>query len=140
MTDLEQLLMVSTAQYDHQRQVFAKVVAEESTLRQELRRLKSLDQATDIENDPVSNMRAIGADVLWQGWLSRSQSALNMQLARVLAIKEHEQDKVRKAFGKVVALQELIGSEKKTRRKKAAKARLQTAIDLALQKSKVTDQ
>jgi hypothetical protein len=130
--DLEQLLMVSTAQYDHQRQVFAKVVAEEGQLRQELLRLKGLDQIAEENPTAVSNMRVIGADLLWQGWLSRSKSALNMQLARVLAIKAHEQDKVRKAFGKVVALQELIKNEKKERQKKAAQVALGLAIDHAL--------
>jgi hypothetical protein len=130
--DLEQLLIVSKAQYDHQRQVFAKVVAEESQLRKELLRLKGLDQVADEDPVSVSSMRVIGADLLWHGWLSRSKSALNMQLARVLAIKAHEQDKVRKAFGKVVALQELIKSEKKSRHKRAAQVSLGLAIDQAL--------
>lgn len=131
-TDLEQLLVISTTQYDHQRQVFSKVVAEESHLRQELLRLNDLDQTVEVDTASVSGMRVVGADVLWQGWLSRSKAALNMQLARVLAIKAHEQEKVRKSFGKVVALRELIKEDKNARQKKAAQIALGLAIDHAL--------
>ncbi|MDF3415207.1 hypothetical protein HKX54_12125 [Sulfitobacter sp. M57] len=137
MNDLEQVLVACTAQYDHQRQIFAQVVAEENQLRQELRRLQKLDGAVHQEDSFVSGMRVIGADLLWQGWLSRSQSTLNMQLARVLAIKSYEQERVRKAFGKVVALENLIKEEKKSRQRKVAKDTLGIAIDHALRQPPV---
>lgn len=131
-TDLKELLMISSTRYDHQRQVFAKIVEQEKHLRQEIARLDTLGQSMHEDEETLSGMRVIGADLLWQGWLSRSKSELNMQLARILAIKAHEQEKVRQAFGKVVALQELIKAEGKKRQRKNAQTSLGLAIDHAL--------
>jgi len=132
VTQLEQLLMVSQAKYDHQQQAFAKILMEETRLRQEIVRLDKLNENSAVSGADLVGMQAIGADILWQGWLSRSKTTLNMDLARVLAIKTHEQAKVRQAFGKVVALQELIRTKEKAQTKKSAQTALSLAIDQSL--------
>ncbi len=132
MTMLDQLLVVSRAKYDHQRQAFAKILAEESRLRQEIARLDDLNKSAVQRETDITEMRAIGADLLWQGWLSRSKTTLNMELARVLATKTHEQEIVRQAFGKVAALQELIADERKVRKCKQAQTTLANIIDQSL--------
>lgn len=135
ISQLRQLIVITQAQYDHQRQIFAKVLNEETRMREELQRLSDLDKAAGRTQDQIRGMRAIGADLLWRGWLSRSRTELNMQLARVLAIKEHEQEKVRQAFGKVVALEELIALKTKHEKTEVAKAALLDTIEMSVHKS-----
>lgn len=135
MTTLEHLLSVSQASYDSQRQTFAKILAEESHLRSELARLKKLEQSAAATDQSLTPLRAVGADILWQSWLTRSRTNLNIQLARTLAIKAHEQSKVRQAFGKVVALQQLILETQHQDRKLRAQRLLSTAIDQSLSQS-----
>jgi hypothetical protein len=129
---LNQLLVVTQAIYDHQRQAFSEILIQEQKLREELARLSQMNQTTEQQADHLQHMRAIGADLLWQGWLSRTKTALNIKLARILAIKEHEQDKVRQAFGKVVALEELIKGEVQRNRKKSAKSALSLSVEMSL--------
>lgn len=131
-SESNQLLIVSTLKYDQQRQTFAKVVAEENRLRDELARINALDHSGRAQTAGLSEMKVIGADLMWQGWLTRSKTELNMQLACVLAIKAQEQTKVRQAFGKVSALKELFETEETKRRKKSAQALMGQAIEQAL--------
>lgn len=129
---LESLLAISRINYDHQRQTFAKILQEEAQLRQELVRLAEMGQAGRQNDVNAISMRAIGADLLWKSWLGRSRSELNMKLARVLATKEQEQEKVRRAFGKVNALEELVLSGRVKQRKTDARRDLELAINNAL--------
>ena len=135
MTELEKLVSLGQAQYDSQRQSFATVLAEESRLRAELARLKELAQAASGAEPALTPLHAVGADILWQSWLTRTRSDLNLRLARTLAIKTHEQSKVKQAFGKVVALQQLASEARETKRKLQAQRRLATAIDQSLLRS-----
>lgn len=135
MTDraqLKELLQVSDVQYNHQRQALEKITQEESKLRQELMRLSAMNETPEAEDDPRASMRTVGADLLWQGWLSRAKTEVNMHLARVLAAKAHEQTKVRRAFGKVSALREILKEEEAKHRKKLAKAELEKAVTHSL--------
>ncbi|KIN65928.1 hypothetical protein Z945_975 [Sulfitobacter noctilucae] len=129
---LEELLAVSQLRYDHQRQAFEKILGKESRLRVELARLDEMGRSTAQEAEAVDSMRAIGADLLWQGWLGRSRTKLNMQLARILAIKEFEQRKVKRAFGKVIALEEVIREQKKIKRADTARRMLDQAVEHSL--------
>ena len=129
MTDLaglHGLLTASQLHYERQRQALAGLLAEETTLRRELARLDAMNRAQ--AGGPVSEMQLLGADVLWQAWVGRTKTRLNLRLSRVLARKGTEQAKVRKAFGKVTALSELIEAEKTRIRSKSAKATLDRAI------------
>lgn len=132
MTPLEQLLSVSQAGYDKQKRSFAKILAEENRLRSELSRLKELGQASTATDLSLIPLQSVGADILWQSWLTRTRSDLNMQLARTLAIKAHEQANVRQAFGKVVALRQLVLDARNRDRKLRAQRLLSSAIDQSL--------
>ncbi|MEP5731452.1 MAG: hypothetical protein ABJL67_19010 [Sulfitobacter sp.] len=130
--DLPRLLEISQTRYDQQRQAFALIVQEENRLRAELEKLKGLDQVGSSDPHEMIKMKSLGADVLWQSWLARSRTTLNIQLARTLALKAHEQDKVRHVFGKVTALESLIATNMASRQKKARQAIIGRAIDHAL--------
>lgn len=123
------MLTVSEAQYERQRHALAQIIAQEAQLRQELARLSDMATPATRSTAPADRMQAIGADLLWHGWVSRAKVKLNMRLARLLAAKGQEQDKVRKAFGKVIALRELIRAADKEERERHAQQRLSMAID-----------
>lgn len=128
--ELRELLQVSDVQYNRQRQALAKLIEEENALRAELTRLAQMDRVSELGTD--ANLRAVGADLLWKGWLSRAKTNVNMQLARVLAAKAHEQSKVRRAFGKVTALGQILIEEEAKHRKNLAKDALEKAITSSL--------
>lgn len=132
MNDLQQLLTVSQAQYEQQRGILVGIISEEADLRRELARLTEMATAAEPHDPSFDGLRAIGADLLWQGWVGRARVTLNMRLARLLARKEHEQEKVRRAFGKVVALQELIEAAEGRHHRKKAQQSLSIAIDQSL--------
>ena len=129
---LRSLLKVSTAQYDKQRQALVVLIQQENALRYEITRLSALNEMPEGSDNDIANMRAIGADLRWRGWLGRAKSELNMQLARILAAKENEQLQVRRAFGKVTALRQLLSEMEAEQRKKRAKDSLALAIDHSL--------
>lgn len=130
MTDLDTLQEITRAQYDRQRQSFQKILTEETALRDELARLDALNAQARADTDQTQ--RALGADLMWQGWVGRAKTQLNMKLARVLAVKEHHQIMVRKAYGKVLVVEELQTDAKKQKNQRTAKRALDQAIDGSL--------
>ena len=130
MNDLDALEQVTRAQYDLQQQSFQKVLSEEIALRDELDRLDALNVQARADADQTQ--RALGADIMWQGWVGRAKTQLNMKLARVLAVKEHHQIMVRKAYGKVLVVEELQADARKQKNQRTAKRALDQAINGSL--------
>lgn len=130
--DLAVLRTITQAKYDQQQLSFQKLIAEENRLREELEKLDRAARVARAEPDGTTEMRAIGADIVWQGWLARSKTQLNLKLAQVLALKLHHLDQVKQAYGKVLVVQELQASTAKEVRRKAADTALARAIDHAL--------
>lgn len=126
MTDLISLKQITRMQYDRQSQAFHKVVAEEAAIRAELARIEVLDVEARAAAD--STHRALGADVLWQGWVARSKTALNMRLARTLAIKDRHRLSLSRAYGRVTVIDELIKKERAERKRRFDRAALDRAI------------
>jgi hypothetical protein len=127
MSDLKQLRHleeITRITYQHAQAGFQQVVAQENRLRGEMRRIGVLDKETRSLSPQNNSMKAIGADVLWQGWIGRSKAQINLQLARVLAIKEHHLDAVRKSYGKLLVVQELLANQQAAARKARSKAQL----------------
>ena len=58
-------------------------------------------------------VKTVGADTLWQAWVSRKHRELNMQLAQVMAEKMNAMDGVRTAFGRQTAVEKLAEQERK---------------------------
>ena len=130
--DLSALLEVSDLLYARQRQALVAILQEEAVLRRELVRLSEMGGADHEDTAELSGMKVIGADLLWNGWLARAKTDANIRLAQVLARKDFEQNRVRKAFGKVTALQQIISDQQKEAKRAAAKATLGQAIDLTV--------
>lgn len=130
--DLADLAQITQAKYAQRQQNLARLNAEEKRIRDALARLSDMDKSNRTTAPDVIPMRAIGADVLWHGWMGRSKSALNMELARVLAVKEHHVAEVRRAYGKVLVVDELRDQQRADRRKDTQKAQLERAINQSL--------
>ncbi len=130
--DLNALAAITNARYAQQQQRFAKLLAEEERIRAELSRLDDMDRTARSANATAIPMRTIGADVIWQGWIGRSRTALNMALARVLAVKEHHLAEVRRAYGKVLVVQEIRDQHLTDKRKSRTSAALSRAIEEAV--------
>lgn len=105
---LKQMQVLVTARYDLAQQAFRTIVAEENKLRSELARLKEMEQSMRVEAYENLSMRSIGADIIWQSWVGRTKRQLNMSLSSVLAKKAPHMAAVRRAYGKVLALDELL--------------------------------
>ena len=129
--DLQDLHRITRARYDQRQQSFAKVLAEETHLRNELARLDDMHRDTQAP-DPTP-MRAIGADIMWQGWVGRARTDMNLRLARVLSVKERHLLEVRRAYGKVLVVEELQSRMLQEHRNNRDDASLAQAIALALQ-------
>jgi hypothetical protein len=128
--DLQDLHRITRARYNQRQQGFAKVLAEETHLRSELARLD--DMHRDAQTTDPTPMRAIGADIMWQGWVGRARTDLNLRLARVLSVKERHLLEVRRAYGKVLVVEELQSRMQQQHRKTRDDASLAQAISVAL--------
>ncbi len=130
--ELRQLLIITQARYQIQQQIFQKIVTQENHLRGELRRLDELRHRSQTHAGDASEMRAIGADIIWQGWIGRSKSQLNLQLAKVMANKLHHLAQVRHAYGKVLVAKELVNQTETMIKTTKAQDALSQAIELSL--------
>lgn len=136
MTDLAQLRQMHRlvqAAYDQEQQTFGAIVAAENALRAELGRVDEMDRdAREMVRNDVE-MRAIGSDVIWQSWVGRTRTKLNIRLAKVLSTKEYHLAAVRKAYGKVLVVEALIKETESELATDRRKRDLQNVIDLAVQ-------
>ena len=131
--DLEDLQQITQAHYEKCQQSFAKIVTQENKLREELARLDALNRSARPPEPTLTHRNAIGADVIWQGWLGRAKTALNLKLAQVLATKEYHLIQVRRAYGKVLVLQEMQQKQRNIARKFESEKLLGEAIVQAIQ-------
>ena len=76
---------------------------EERRLLDELARIDALRQAAFAETESLADRRLIGADTLWQGWLSRRRGELNRDLARCRVQQEHSLARARLALARAEA-------------------------------------
>lgn len=118
---------VMRALYDKEFRAIGAILAEEAQLRSKLRRL---DEQI-VQNRVICNnshmLQAVGAQLLWQGWTTRTGRQLNTELAQVVAKKLMAMDRVRVAFGRKHAIEMIQASE----RKKLTKHRI-TQREIAL--------
>ncbi|RKF13041.1 hypothetical protein D6850_16200 [Roseovarius spongiae] len=98
----------------------------------ELRRaLAELDDhrkaAAALPPTQLSAPRAVGADLLWQGWVGRRRAELNTELAQVLVRKAGRMNDLRRAFGRKAAIDEL-GNRARAEAREAAGKRREDAV------------
>ena len=131
IVQLKQMQIVVQAQYDLAQQAFQKIVAEENALRRELSRLGTLEKSARDDAHRDLEMRSIGADIIWQSWVVRTKTQLNMAISRVLAKKQPHLAIVKRAYGKVLIVNELLEKEEKKRDKKLQSKALSETITQA---------
>lgn len=132
LRELRELATITQTHYEQRQQAFARLVAEENRLRAEIKRLDDMRHDAEVADGDTVKLRAIGADVIWQGWLGRTKTELNIRLAQVLAVKEHHLNEVRQAYGKVLVVAEMSNNLKTATRKDRAADALTQAIDLSM--------
>jgi hypothetical protein len=129
---LADLHAITKARYQQQQQRFQELVGEEMRLRGDIARLDQMQRQAIERADQAGEMRAIGADLLWQGWVGRAKTEINLKLARVLALKLHHIEQVRKAFGKVLVIEELMDKAHSDANRKTAQDMLSRAVSHAV--------
>jgi hypothetical protein len=118
---LEQMAAVTEAQYLREHAKIKPILDHEARLRGQLTRLEEQVREARNEADGDLPMKALGADLLWEGWHLNTRRNLNMQLAQVTSRKLMAMDRLRKTFGRKTAVSDMEKAEKL--RRKAAKAK-----------------
>ncbi|MEP4035076.1 hypothetical protein [Pseudophaeobacter sp.] len=127
MAMLKQMAAVTEAQYLKEHAKIKPILDHEARLRGQLSKLEAQVQEARAEVDGDIPMKALGADLLWQGWHLNTRRNLNMQLAQVTAHKLMAMDRLRKTFGRKTAVGEMEKAEKlrlKTARAKSLEEQL----------------
>lgn len=99
---LEDLVGLTEAVYRGRLSRLQTLLVEEARLRQDLNRLGQMQYRSEIDAQDLA-LRALGADLLWQGWVTRQKTNLNMQLANVLVQKSAVVRDAKLAFGQAQA-------------------------------------
>ncbi len=129
MNGLHQLKQVTEAAYQAEQAKLRDVLRKEANLRQALADLDAKRRAArTLPSEQLTAPRAIGADMLWQGWTQRTRQDLNVQLAQVLVTKAEKLAALTRAFGRAEVVATLL-AEQRTARRKAARGREQCAIE-----------
>ena len=124
---LDQMAAVTEAQYLREHAKVKPILDEEAALRGKLSKLDAQMKETREQSEQDHAMRALGADLLWQGWHSRTRRQLNMELAQVTARKLKAMDQIRKAFGRKHAVETMATQERKNTKMERMK-KLQTQL------------
>ena len=95
-----------------------RVRDEERRLLDELARIDALRQTAFAETESLAHRRLLGADTLWQGWLSRRRGELNQELARCRVPQENSLADARLALARTEATERLRQQERDTLRNK----------------------
>lgn len=128
MKMLEQMAAVTEAQYLKEHAKVKPILDREAALRGQLAKLDAQIKETRAQADGDHAMRALGADLMWQGWHTRTRRELNMQLAQITAQKLSAMDKLREAFGRKHAVETMARDERKRVKQEKAKKLEQTLL------------
>ena len=131
--DLTDMAQVTAALFEAEQAKLRDLLQREAELR---RALDTLDRhRRDASSLPPSDLnapRAVGADLLWQGWVGRKRAELNTQLAQVLVRKAGRMADLRRAFGRKAAIDRLCDDARLAAQKAARKRDDETVQGLAL--------
>lgn len=135
MTEIAQMqaiLALLEIDYRERQKVFDQLLSREVHLRKVQ---AGLDLALAKKRKQASEdfgMRSTGLDIAHQAWIDRQKREINFELARLLASKENHRAIVRRAFGKVITAQEIVGRQRQRRKKENDKTLLARAISFSL--------
>ena len=105
---LARLNDVTEAVFRAEQAKLSRLARREADLRKQLETLLH-DRSAVARNERARDDAALaaGADVRWHQWIATRQTRLNSELLQVLALKERQMDRVRKAHGRAEALRQL---------------------------------
>ena len=93
------------------------LAAEEARIRETLSNLERARNAVNSESTVGTEMRALGADLLWQGWVTRQQMEQNIRLANLLVQKDATRRELQACFGRAQVAGALLAAAETTARK-----------------------
>ena len=108
---------------------FQELRSRETRIRQEIVNLHALRKASQSTNTDLIQMRAIGADLLWQGWLSQKISQKNSEVAQMNALLEPYREMARLDLGRKEATKRLEAQAQDANRKRLMASKLDRAIE-----------
>ena len=114
---LKDLHVVAQLRFLQEYAKISDILRDEAQIREQLMRLEQKSRQVEAPADAIQTMSIVGADILWQSWVSRSRRQLNMELAQVLARKSDAIAGFRKAFGKREAVEQMLQMEKDNRKR-----------------------
>ena len=119
------LTTITDALYQRDLTLMRSISAEEANIRDALNKLeeqaRKSSHGTD-ENDIA--IRSLGGDFLWQGWVERKRTSLQMKLVNILVRKAQATQQLRRSFGKNSATEKLQEHLLKDAKMDQAKKRL----------------
>jgi hypothetical protein len=122
MAMLKQMAAVTEAQYLKEHAKIKPILDQEARLRGQLTKLEAQVREARSEADSDMPMKALGADLLWEGWHLNTRRNLNMQLAQVTARKLMAMDRLRQTFGRKTAVGDMAKTEKRRLKTVCAKS------------------
>ncbi len=119
-SDIDELLKVTALMRERALESYRRDVAEEARHQGELDRIDGLRQQSFDDRESVDTRRLLGADTLWQGWLSKRRGEINRAIAMSRAKQAHSMATARLAFSRDEAAKNVSQQEKQARRTKKA--------------------
>lgn len=105
---MQNITHLTDALYQAQLAKLQDVLTEEQTLRGALADLEAGQKhVRHLDAPGLGQMRQIGADIIWQGWVDRRRRDLQAQLARCLVRKNRLMGHIQKAFGRKSAADQM---------------------------------
>ena len=138
--ELSDLVALTSAQFQAEQAKLRDILALEKKLREETAELerRHADAQASYHAD-ISGARVYGGDVLWQGWVSRSRRALQIELAQVLMRKGQMIRALQRTYGRKMASENIADEADLSERAKREKRQIEeqqglNQIDLARKK------
>ncbi len=111
--DLTEMEKVAEALYQKEYSALRPTLEAEAKVLQQLARLDDQALQTRRNSARTDGYQVTGTDVLWNGWESSTRRNLNTELARIRSQKLSAMDRLRSAFGRKQAVQNLSDQAKK---------------------------
>jgi hypothetical protein len=128
--DMAALVKLQDLKFQKRQLAVVSLLKREQRLRADIAKLD--EQSRAVDQTDTYGMKLVGADMIWHAWVSRSKSALNIELAQVLAQKETVIRGVRREFGKLSVARQLAKDCAETRKQSIADVKLRQAIEQSL--------
>lgn len=115
-SEIDDLLRVTALLRERALESYRRDLSEEMRHQGELDRIDGLRQQAFDDRESVDPRRLLGADTLWQGWLSKRRGEINRAIALSRAKQAHSMASARLAFSRDEAAKDVSNQEKLKRR------------------------